>query len=209
VPPASISVAPTTLSFPVTGVGANPTTKSFTIRNLSKTNMLIGQIVVPPGPFSSTPNGDFTVQAHGSSKVEVNFAPTDAMSHSLQLQIDSNDPAHPTVNVMLNGTGEAGVLSAPASIKFPATRVGSTSSRPSILRNRGKGTLTGSIPTLGSPYSISPTGAFTIQAGKTLPITMGFMPQTTGPSNAGVNIVVDSPSTPQPGVTIQLSGSGK
>jgi len=208
-PPASISVAPTTLSFPVTGIGSRPTTKSFTIRNLSKTNMLIGQIVVPAGPFSSTPNGPLSVKPHGSSKVEVNFAPTDAMSHSLQLQIDSNDPAHPTVNVTLNGTGEAGVLSAPASIKFPATRVGSTSSRHSILGNRGKGTLTGTIPTLGASYSISPIGPFTIQAGKTLPIAISFMPQTTGTSDSGVNIAVDSPSTPQPGVTIRLSGSGK
>ncbi len=209
VPPASISVAPTTLSFPVTGVGVNPTTKSFTIRNLSKTNALIGQLVIPNGPFSPNPNGQFTIQPRGSSKVEVSFAPIDAMPHSIQLQIESNDPAHPTVIITLNGTGEAGILSAPASIKFPATRVGSTSSRNSVLRNRGKGTLSGTIPTLSAPYSISPTGPFTIQAGKPLPIAISFRPQTAGPSDASVNIAVGSPSTPQPGVTIQLSGSGK
>jgi hypothetical protein len=207
-PPASIAVAPTTLSFPVTGVGANPTTKFFTIRNLSKTNALIGQLVIPNGPFSPNPNGQFTIQPRGSSKVEVSFAPTDAMPHSFQLQIESNDPAHPTVIVTLNGTGEAGVLSAPGSIKFPATRVGSTSSRTEILRNRGKGTLKGIIPTLAKPYAISPTGPFTIQAGKPLPISVSFMPTATGPADTNVSITVEAPSTPASAI-IPVSGIGK
>jgi hypothetical protein len=168
-PPGIISVAPTSLSFPVTGVGPKPSSK----------------------------------------QVTVDFTPTDAMAHTQNLFIDSNDPSHLTKNVSLAGTGQAGELSAPPSIKSSPARVGATASRPGVLRNRGKGALTGAIPTLGAPYSISPSGAFTIQAGKTLPITISFTPQTTGISDSSVNIAVDSPSAPQPGVTIQLRGSGK
>jgi hypothetical protein len=206
--PGSLSFEPTSLSFPVTGVGAKPAGKFFTIRNLSKTTTLRGTITVPSGPFSATPNGAFQLMPHVSQRVTVDFTPTDAMAHMEDLVINSNDPSHSSVNVSLSGTGEAGELSAPASIKFPATKVGATASRTEVLRNRGKGTLTGSIAALSAPYSITPSGPITIDAGKPLSIKISYMPTGTAPADTDVSITVEAPSTPA-SVMIPVSGSGK
>jgi hypothetical protein len=207
-PPASISVAPTSLTFPVTGIGARPPSKTFVIRNLSKTNPLVGTIAEPAGPFFINPSGAFAVLPKKSTKVQVIFNPTEAMTYSIPLEIDSNDPAHSTLDVTLAGTGEAGVFSAPTSVTFKPTKVGTSSTRRVVLRNRGKGVLSGSLPALAGSFTASPSGPFTLNPGKSLTLSITFQPEFTGGIESEVLIFVSPPSTPaEP--EIELLGTGK
>ncbi|HVN29319.1 MAG TPA: hypothetical protein VMT64_12570 [Candidatus Binataceae bacterium] len=49
---------------------------------MSKSIPLIGQIVVPPGAFSVNVFGQFFLDSKGSMKVQVSFAPSDAINYA-------------------------------------------------------------------------------------------------------------------------------
>jgi hypothetical protein len=196
------------LTFAVTGIGARPPSKTFVIKNLSKTNPLIGTIAQPNSAFFINPTGAFAVLPKKSLKVEVSFNPADAMTYSVPLAIDSNDPAHPEVDVTLSGTGESGVLAAPSTVTFAATKVGKSATKRVSIRNSGKGVLSGSIPSLGGAFSASPTGPFTLNPAKSLTLTLKFQPEFTGEIESQVTIFVSPPSQPaEP--EIELLGTGK
>jgi hypothetical protein len=205
-----IVVAPTSLNFPLTGVGATAAPRPFEIKNLSKTNPLVGTIDPPVGPFTLSPvPGPFTVAPRGSTRIEVSFAPTGSTDYAANIEIDSNDPNHSQVNVALSGAGQAGLLSGPSSLPFGITRVNDSATKRMTLRNRGKGMLSGSIPSIAGLFSISPTGPFTLRPGQALEASATFKPTQPGTVNLSVTIAVDLPSQPQPGVTVQFSGTGK
>ena len=211
-PPAQISVGPTILNFPLTGVGRPPSTKSFVIKNLSKTNPLVGQIKAPGGPFTlSQPPGPFTIAPRGAPKtIVVSFAPTNSAGYAAQIEIDSNDPRQSELNVALNGVGQAGLLVVtPSTVSFGATRVGGSTKKKVTLRNSGKGVLVGSIPDFAGLFSILPAGPFTLGPGQTLPASVIFSPSEPGTINFSVEIPVSPPGQPQPGAIIQFSGTGK
>ncbi len=142
-------------------------------------------------------------------KVTVDFAPAVAGSVSAQVEIDSNDPSQSEVKVSLAGTGEAGVLSAPATVSFNPTRSGTSSKKPMVLKNTGKGTLSGTIPSIGGLFSISPVGPFSLKPGKSLSASVIFSPTLPGIVTLDVVIGVFPPSQPSSGVTVQLTGTGK
>jgi len=208
--PAQIFVAPKTLNFPLTGVGATSPTKSFEIKNFSKTNPLFGNIILPAGAFTlSPPPGQFVVPPRQATKVGVSFAPTSSTNYTAQIEIDSNDPNQSQVNVALSGVGQAGILSAPGGVAFGVTRVSRSANRRMTLRNRGKGVLSGTIPFVAGVFSISPPGPFTLRPGQALPASVTFKPIVPGPVDLSVPIEVNAPSQPQPSVTVQFSGTGK
>jgi beta-propeller repeat-containing protein len=209
-PPGHISVAPLSLNFPTLGIGAKPVSKPFTIKNLSRTNPLIGEITGPGGPFSlNPPPGQFVLLPGKGSKYTVTFSPLSVGTSSAQIEIDSNDPSQPEVNVDVAGTGEAGVLSAPSGVTFGPTRMGTTAKKRISLKNIGKGVLSGSIPDLGGAFSISFTGPFSLNPGRVLPVTVTFSPSFQGEVESELLIFVSPPGQPSGEVEIQLNGTGK
>jgi len=209
-PPGHISVTPLSLNFSTVAIGGTPGSKTFAIKNLSKTNPLIGEVKNPGGPFTiSPPPGELFLLPGKGEKVTVDFAPAVAGSVSAQVEIDSNDPSQSEVKVSLAGTGEAGVLSAPATVSFNPTRSGTSSKKPMVLKNTGKGTLSGTIPSIGGLFSISPVGPFSLKPGKSLSASVIFSPTFPGIVTLDVVIGVFPPSQPSSGVTVQLTGTGK
>jgi hypothetical protein len=100
------------------------------------------------------------------------------------------------------------VLSAPTSVTFPATRVGAKSTKRIALRNRGKGVVTGSLPALAGSFTASPSGAFSLNPGKSLTMTIVFQPEFTGALESLVAIFVNPPGQPSE-PEIELLGIGK
>jgi hypothetical protein len=93
-------------------------------------------------------------------------------------------------------------------VTFKPTKVGASSTKRVILRNRGKGVLSGSLPALAGSFTASPSGPFTLNPGKSLTLSLKFQPEFTGEVESQVVIFVSPPSTP-PEPEIELLGTGK
>ncbi|HVN29318.1 MAG TPA: hypothetical protein VMT64_12565 [Candidatus Binataceae bacterium] len=108
----------------------------------------------------------------------------------------------------LNGSGQAGVLAVPRPVTITA-KVNHLATKKVVLRNSGKGVLTGSVPDIAGLFTVSPPGPFLLNPGKSLSLAISFNPIGAGTVLFPVNITIDSPSQPQPGIVIEVTGIGK
>jgi hypothetical protein len=124
------------------------------------------------------------------------------------LPISSTDPKHPQVSVALSGVVEPGKLSAPREVALVA-KAGSNATKTVILRNTGKGMLSGSVEAMSQDSAFSLMGgsvSFALAPGDTQPITIEYTPATPGKSSA--NFAVNT--SPPPGsTTIVVTGSAQ
>jgi len=127
---------------------------------------------------------------------------------SQPLLITSSDPAHPRVNVAISGNVEPGRLAAPRKVAL-AAKAGANATKTVVLRNRGKGMLSGTVEAMSQDSSLSLMGgpiAFTLGPGQTQPITIQFAPASRGVISADLAVN----TTPPPGTTtIVVTGSGR
>jgi len=121
---------PTNISLTGTGVSANapvisvtPTsgiygnvkvkksiTASFVVKNAGKTNLLITSSSITGTDTSmfkiTSGGGSKTIKPGKSLTIKVTFKPTSTGSKSANLEITSNDPVTPTLDIPLSGTGQ-------------------------------------------------------------------------------------------------------
>jgi hypothetical protein len=164
----------------------------------------------------------FTIAAGGSCSVSITFSPQSTGDKNANLDINSNDPDEPSVQVTLQGTGTSVVLIpdisvSPASYDFGNTLQGS-SSPPLVITiaNSGNGTLdVSSITisdtdnyTLANDTGSAPCGdiPFSVAAGDSCMITVTFNPQSTGEKDTLLQINSNDPD--QGIITLPLSGTG-
>jgi hypothetical protein len=104
--------------------------------------------------------------------------------------------------VVVSGTVQSGVLSAPSQIALIAkSTVGAT--KTVFLRNSGKGMLSGTVEQFAPTSSLKVLGGpiqFTLAPGKTQPITIQFLPS--GGGVAIEDLAIDT--APPPGTTTIL-----
>ncbi len=101
-----ISVTPTALDFG--NVNLSETRRlNVTIANNGNGVLTVTglQITGDSGPFSTTPSPPFDVLPGETVNVTVAFTPSDNVTYTATLAIESNDPDTPTVNIVLTGTG--------------------------------------------------------------------------------------------------------
>jgi hypothetical protein len=103
IPPAQLSVTPSTLNFGLVAVGAN-TQSSFTLTNLGGTTLTNGTASIQGGPFRILSGTPFSLPGLGSTNVAVSFSPTNAGSFS-NLIVFASDGGNST-NALL-GTAAA------------------------------------------------------------------------------------------------------
>ena len=203
-----ISVSPATIDFGSVSDGLKGTS-NLVLSNLGTADLTVSAIGITGAQFSiagvSPPK---TISAGQSAQAVVTFAPTAAGSVSGNISITSNDPANPTVNVPLTGTGvQAGLNITPSSASFGNVVVGSPSTQTIQLTNNGTATLTitrinptgsgFSIGTLSLPISLNPNQSTTSN--------VQFAPTSAGTDSGSVSIVSNAPNSP---ATIPLSGTG-
>lgn len=105
-----ISVSPTSYDFGSVNVGSTSPSSTFTVTNTGVTNLVIGAIGIT-GTNASQFNkqndncSNWTGTPSSSCTVKAVFSPTSAGAKNANLTIPSNDPATPTLNVPLSGTG--------------------------------------------------------------------------------------------------------
>jgi hypothetical protein len=206
-----MAIAPRKLKFHPIGAAAAPASRTLTIRNRGKTTLGGTVNSAIDAPFSiSAGAGSFSIAPRGSRKVTVVFAPAHSGKFTAAIEVTSSDPKHPTETVAVAGKGLPGALRARKSLKFPKTAAASTSTASIVIRNHGKGMLTGSVGAISGSSAFvvqSGAGAFALAHGATHTVTIAFMPPAAGKLAATLAIQSDDPK--HPAVTVKLSGTGK
>jgi len=107
-PKPQIQVSPASLDFGKVSTGATKQL-TFSIQNAGTAALSVQSITKTSAVFSiSSPGLPFSVAPGVEQAVTVTFAPTAGGGVSDTVTITSNDAAHPTVTIPLNGVGDAG-----------------------------------------------------------------------------------------------------
>jgi hypothetical protein len=210
-----LTVSPATLSFGRQPLGTTGSAKKVTISN--KTGLavtlnswvLTGTNATDFNVVASTCGGVLKVKA--SCTVSVVFAPQQTGVRLAALTI-TDSASNSQQSVSLTGSGILPVSFTPSSLKFPTTKVGTTSLAKIVA-------ITNNLATTLTLSSIIPTGTnagdFAVQtttcgptltAGSNCAVILAFTPTATGSRAATLSISDGAVTSPQ---TVALSGTGK
>ncbi|HTA57608.1 MAG TPA: choice-of-anchor D domain-containing protein [Candidatus Baltobacteraceae bacterium] len=187
-------------------------TLPFTATNKGTGSVSISQVTAAgPGFSISGFSGAATLAPGQSLSLAVNFAPTAAGSVSGSVTVVSTATNSPAT-IQVSGTGTATTQTYqlsfnPAAIAFGNQPVYGSSSLPFTLTNTGTGSVSISQVTItGSGFSVSGfSGAATLAAGQSLPLTASFAPTATGSVSGSLSVVSTATNSP---ATIPVSGTG-
>jgi len=179
-----------------------------TIKNTSLHGVLSGNVPAGSALFTVTAgSGAFKLSGGQKGKVTVQFAPTAPGADSEILTITSNDPKRPSVNVKLTGRGGPGRLRAPSRLSFPKTKATTGASKNFSIKNSGLGVLHGNVGATIGPFKVTAgSGAFVLNHGERLTITVEFAPSASGPFTGSLSLSSDDPT--HTSVTVKLTGIG-
>ena len=213
---ASIQVSPTSIAFPNTTVGTTSAAHTVTIKNAGTTTVTFSSI--KPGgtnyaEFLTTTTTCASTLAPGAScSASVAYKPQNTGAASAIYNVSDNIAGSPQ-KVTLSGTGVAPltISVSPASLTFPTTKVGATSSSQTVtVKNTGTASVTfSSIKPGGTNYAEFLTTATTCGAslagGASCMASVAFRPQATGAASATYNASDNALNSPQ---KVSLTGTG-
>ena len=216
----AIALNPTSLNFQTVTVGQSKALSS-QVRNTGTATLNVTGISScsgTPGSVTWMPTGSFTVAAGGIASLNVTFAPTavGALPTGSCVRIASNDPAKPTIDLGVSGTGASTTAPAialnPTSLNFQTVTVGQPKALSAQVRNTGTATLnvTGISSCSGTPGSVTwmPAGSFTVAAGGSASLTVTFAPTSAGALPAGSCVRIASSDPAKPTIDLGVSGTG-
>jgi hypothetical protein len=205
-----VSFSPTTpITPPVTLLGATSPPRSAKLTNNGASNLNISSVKSSGPPFHVTTTCKGSIAPGGSCAITATFtAQTEGVTTGT-VSINDSASSRPQV-VELSGTG-TGVKLVPASLTFPAQKVGTQSAPQTVqLTNIGSAPLNFSRTLYVSgnnpyDYSESDNCGTQIAAGASCTISVTFKPRKTGTRTANVTITDDGGGSPQ---ILPLTGTG-
>ena len=205
---ATLSAAPTLLSFGNQTVGSTSSAQSVTITNTGNAAASISSVSAG-APFAQTNTCGSSLAAGASCTASVTFKPTAAGSASGTLTVNSN-ATNSSLNVALSGTGttaaSATLSASPSSVSFGNQAVGSTSSAQSVtITNTGGAAASISSVAAGSGFGQTNTCGSSLAAGASCTVSVTFSP--TAAQAYSANLTVSSNAT-NATLTVPLSGTG-
>lgn len=164
-----------------------------------------------------TPSGQQTIAPGSSLSFAVTFDPNTPGQRTGTIRFATNDPARPTVDVPVCGTGTAPPVAAvslanPPCPAGPSIAVGNSGSISITVQNTapaGAANLTVTATIFSNPTdfpTVAPTGAQTIPPGGSLPFTVTFTPSSLGVKNGTVRFTTNDPT--QPVIDRAVCGTG-
>ncbi len=205
--PAHLTLTPTSLPFPDTGVGSISSSETITVQNTGGAAAQLGSGTVS-SDYRITSNGCGTTLAGGAScAISVAFAPSGTGSRSgLFTQPASNIPAG-QVTAPLSGNGlPAPVLTlSPNSLSFGSQRQGTSAAQTITISNSGGSSAQfGAIAANDNDFTVSANSCGSSLAnGSSCQVTVTFTPAGANPYTAMLTVPYSSTSA-----AAQLSGTG-
>jgi hypothetical protein len=194
------------LNFASVQVGSQQT-QFATLTNSGGSGLTISQATVTGAGFSITGlNLPLTLNAGKSVTFSVVFAPQTSGSASGSITIGSN-ASNPTLTISLSGTATApGQLTlTPTALNFGSVTVGSNLSQASSLSASGASVTVSSAGLSSAEFTLTGISfPLTIGAGKSVPFTLTFAPQTSGTASGTLSFASNASNVP----TETLTGTG-
>lgn len=207
----SVTVSPTSLTFPLQVIKTTSAAQDVTLLNGSSSTVTITSITfsgTDATDFAETNNCGSSVAANSSCTIAVTFTPGNINHRTATLTI--TDSAG-TQTVAITGTGTAAEFS-PTSLTFAAQTVGTTSPAQTITLTNASGGATISITSLtitgtdASDFAQTNTCGTSVAPKKSCTISVTFTPTATGARTASVSVSDNAGGSPQ---TVALSGTGQ
>jgi Right handed beta helix region/Abnormal spindle-like microcephaly-assoc'd, ASPM-SPD-2-Hydin len=211
-PGATVLLTPTALSFGNEVYLKPSASQAITLKNVGSSTLSITSLTVTgtnSADYKETNTCGSSVAAGASCTITVTFTPTGLGARSASISMADNAPGTPQT-AALTGTGIAALSVSPASLAFPSTNVGSTSSPQAVtLTNAGTAaiaitsfTFTG---TNASDFKQTNTCGSSLAGGGTCTVSVRFTPGATGSRSASLSVADSDPASPQ---IVTLAGTG-
>ena len=219
------------LAIPVqAGVGVNPTSLSFGSVTVNTTSQAATVVLTNGGGSVSiqqissslpefvviSPAMPINLGTHGSVSIQVVFRPDAARTFSGTIVLQTSRKNSATISI--SGTGTTAAPASSSYLLSPSmsslnlkTLVGGSTSQTLAVTNTGTGavnisSINISQATTSGGFSVSGfTGALTLAASQSLPLTVSFAPTAPGIASGSLNVVSSATNSP---TVIALSGSG-
>jgi hypothetical protein len=210
----NISLSTFSLLFGNQLVGTRSSSQTVTLANVGTTTLTITGITWSAG-FSDSTNCGPSLAAGRSCRINVAFVPTTVGVITGKLTITDSDATSPQ-SVTLTGTGitAPAMTPNPASLTFPATRVGVTSSPlPVTVTSTGGSNLILSGITIGggntgdfAQTNNCPIGGIGLAPGASCTVNVTFTPSRRNVRTSSLRVSDNAPNSPQ---SVPLSGTGQ
>lgn len=204
---ASMSVAPTSLTFASQAEQTTSAAQTVTVTNTGTVTLVVSSVGAT-GDFGETDNcTGGNIAPNGTCQVQVTFAPTATGTRTGVLTVYANVPGGEQT-VALTGTGVAPpqMVLEPTALSFGDQVINTTSAAQQLtISNTGSAPLSLTSETVTGNFAIQTNtcgSSLAVQTGCTLAIT--FTPTQSGPSNGTLTVV-----SAQGTQTVALSGTGE
>jgi preprotein translocase subunit YajC len=205
-----ILVAQTSLDFGSVKLGKK-VTKTLKITNNGSGDLVITLSGLEGTDFSIQGSSSVTIKAKKSYSLKVLCTPTSGGLKTATLEIDSNDPDTPTLDISLTAILPAtapDISVAQATLDFGSIKVGKKVTKTLKITNNGTGDLMITLSGLeGTDFSIQGSSSVTIKAKKSYSLKVLFTPTSAELKTATLSIVSNDPDTPT--LEISLTGTGQ
>lgn len=210
IPPGSMVVDPSVLSFGTLRVGQSSPAQTLTVRN-DGADTLAGLTYSISGDFSLSQNGCGAQLASGAGcSLAVTFSPSAPGTRIGSVTIQSTTPGFTPVVAGLTGTGlpTAQLAVTPGQLAFGAVLLGANSAAMQLtVNNPGTGTLQGLSFTTAAPFSVgSGNCGSSLAPGGSCVVPVIFAPEVAGSQSGTLTVATTSLGVPP--VLVALSGSG-
>jgi beta-lactam-binding protein with PASTA domain len=213
-------VAPTTLTFSSTNVGATSAAQTVTITNSGTGSLTISSITIggtSSADYAETNTCGATLVASSSCAISVTFKPvaSGTLTASITITDNAGNVAGTTQTVSLTGTavGLPGASVSPSSLTFTNQNIASTSAAQTItLSNSGSSALTIASIAIGGTnpgdFATTNTCAGSVAAAGSCSISVTFTPTAIGSRSATLTVTDNSGNVTGSTQTVSLIGTG-
>jgi hypothetical protein len=185
----------------------HPTVKSLAITNAGAADLIIKQLINSKPLFFQVSADKDTIPPGESGALLVSFIPADTSLYSCTIQVITNDPTRPQIDIAVSGQGAYPVASVAAqALVFGEVRVGSSADRAFYARN------TGPVSLGLSSFQINPADFRSLQdsaeiaPGDSAALSVRFTPRAAGAVSGHLTFITDD--TLHHRFTVDLSGTG-
>ena len=208
--PAIAALSPTALAFGSQLVGTPSAAQTVTLSNSGGATLVINSITsagTNPGDFVQT-NNCTSLATGASCTISVVFNPTAIGARAGMLNVNTSDPANPTLSASLSGTGIAPVpVLTPTTLTFANQLVGTPSVAQTVTLSNATGTAPLAITTIATAGDFAQTNTCgtSLAVGASCTISVTFNPTVMGARTGTLSVNVAAPATNQ---SVALSGTG-
>ena len=212
---ATVGANPSTVSFGSVTVGTTSAAVTVVVTNNSRAGITLRQASSSLPEFIVTgPTLPLYLPPYGKTSIKVAFRPNAALPYSGSIVVGTSNQDNQIAKIYVSGTGTSStstqsylLSSSVSSLSFGNTLVGSSASQAFTLKNTGTGNVNISqVTSIGGGFKVTGfSGAVTLAAGQSLPLTASFAPATAGAVVGTISVVSTATNSP---ATISLSGTG-